>query len=203
MSFVGLGSSAWTDIYSSVTAGFISGTGPRHAGAIEMSIRYMRDMATAIDGEGDTVEKGIVAYISDTLRKGGIVPGYGHAVVRGEDPRLTLVLKFLEGQASLNVHSQEGVGSKQLGSVNLITKSIAIIPEVLKRELPKMKNPAPNVDSLSGSLLCALGLEEEFAFVVMACSRGMGFGAQYVWDRGECGRRYRGSGQQLNYRTQC
>lgn len=182
----GLSTSAWSDIYSAVAAGFVSGTGPRHAGAIETSVRYMQGMAAAISSKGDTVDEAIAAYVRDTLKNGGIVPGYGHAVLRGEDPRLRLVMKFLNEQAGVSLHSEKETVDQKMERLHLIIKSIAVIPAVLKKEVPRMKNPSPNVDSLSGSLLCALGLEDDFAILVMACSRGMGFAAQYVWDRGKC-----------------
>jgi citrate synthase len=48
-----------------------------------------------------------------------------------------------------------------------------------------MRNPAPNVDALSGCLMRSHNVETEFILLIMACSRGMGIHAQLVWDRGE------------------
>jgi len=58
------------------------------------------------------------------------------------------------------------------------------VPNVLK-EFPKIKNPWPNVDAGSGSLLFHYGLREfEYYTVLFSVSRAMGMLAQLVLHRG-------------------
>jgi citrate synthase len=61
--------------------------------------------------------------------------------------------------------------------------SWAAIPPVLKAS-GKAKNPWPNVDALSGTILKYYGLTEaEYYTVVFAVSRCIGVAAQLVWAR--------------------
>lgn len=69
--------------------------------------------------------------------------------------------------------------------MTLILRASTVVPEVLRKEAPKIKNPQPNVDSLSGSVINAFGVEADFVLLVPFCSRAMGCLAQYVWDKGE------------------
>jgi len=55
-----------------------------------------------------------------------------------------------------------------------------VIPEQLKK-IKKIKNPWPNVDAISGSMLYHYGLKElSFYTVLFAVSRGIGLTAQGV-----------------------
>ncbi|EMD40203.1 hypothetical protein CERSUDRAFT_92704 [Gelatoporia subvermispora B] len=169
-----LSSSAWTDPYPTMATGLIAGTGILHAGAILQSIQFNQRMLAALGPAPSPVQ--IDAYIGRVLEQGRIVPGFGHALLRGVDPRLAPIVQFVQG-CGLPTDSEGG----QL--LQLIGRTSTVVPEVLKRRAPKIKSPAPNVDSLSGCLMYAFGLELDFVLLVMACSRGMGFMSQYVWDR--------------------
>ena len=165
----------------------LSGKGQLHTGAISVSVRHMKDMAASVQARGGPVEEAIAEHTRETIRSGHIVPGYGHAMLRGEDARLTLVLRFIDMQAkeALNQKKSEAGGSLKTETLELIIKSIGVVPEVLKKEVPKMKSPSPNVDALSGSLFWAMGLHEDYSLLMLLCGRGMGCGALYLWDRGE------------------
>ncbi|OCH85957.1 citrate synthase [Obba rivulosa] len=169
-----LSSSAWTDPYPTMATGLIAGTGILHAGAILQAIQYNQSMLAALGPAPSPAA--IDAHVSATLAAGRIVPGFGHALLRGVDPRLAPIVKFVQG-CSLPPESEGG----QL--LQLIGQTSTVVPAVLRRRAPKIKSPAPNVDSLSGCLMYAFGLELDFVLLVMACSRGMGFMSQYVWDR--------------------
>ena len=65
-------------------------------------------------------------------------------------------------------------------TVNLLYE---IVPPILQ-SLGKIKNPWPNVDAFSGSLLQHYGITEHFFYTVMfGVSRALGVLAQLVWDR--------------------
>jgi len=65
----------------------------------------------------------------------------------------------------------------------LVTALYKVAPGVLT-EHGKTKNPFPNVDAASGSLLYHYGLKEfPFYTVTFGTSRSMGALSQLVWDR--------------------
>jgi len=58
-----------------------------------------------------------------------------------------------------------------------------VVPQVLK-EQGKVKNPAPNVDAISGTLQYYYGVQEfDFYTVLFGVSRALGVTANYVWAR--------------------
>lgn len=126
----------------------------------------------------DPSAEAISNHIVGTLEKGNIVPGYGHAVLRGRDPRLDPILRFVD------THPNLADPETEMGALlRMIVQTASVVPNTLKEKAPKIKNPAPNVDSMSGCLMLAAGLERNFVPLVMAASRQMGFQSQYVWDR--------------------
>ena len=105
------------------------------------------------------------------MNGGRVIPGYGHAVLRCPDPRFSAFIKF--GQDNIKKDDVFGI-------VDLLFK---VVPDVLK-EHGKAKNPWPNVDAASGSLLYYYGLKEfNFYTVLFSISRTMGMISQMVWDR--------------------
>jgi citrate synthase len=84
----------------------------------------------------------------DTLNKGHVVPGYGHAVLRVTDPRFTAFLEFGKRACPEDPVFQ------------IVQKLFNIVPGVL-REQGKAKDPWPNVDAASGALLYHYGLKEQ------------------------------------------
>jgi citrate synthase len=58
-----------------------------------------------------------------------------------------------------------------------------VVPQVL-REQGKAKNPAPNVDAISGTLQYYYGVREfDFYTVLFGVGRALGVTANYVWAR--------------------
>lgn len=141
--------------------------------AIKNAVEYNRDMLVKIGPEASKDD--IESHISATLAKGLVIPGYGHAMLRGVDPRFEFIVQFIKSRE---------LKTEGAALLDLVNRTHKVVPEVLRAKVPRMKNPAPNVDALSGCVMHAYGLETEYFVVVMACSRGMGFLAQYVWDRG-------------------
>ncbi len=105
------------------------------------------------------------------MNNGQVIPGYGHAVLRVTDPRFTAFYRFAEEH---NIQDE---------NVQIVKKIFNIVPDVL-REQGKAKNPWPNVDAASGSLLYAYGLTEfEFYTVMFGVSRAMGISSQILFHR--------------------
>ncbi len=86
-------------------------------------------------------------FIWETLRKGRVLPGYGHAVLRKTDPRYECQREF---------------ALKHLPTDPLfkfVAQIYKIAPGVLL-EHGKAKNPWPNVDAHSGVLLWVIQLSK-------------------------------------------
>jgi citrate synthase len=100
-----------------------------------------------------------------------VIPGYGHAVLRVTDPRFDAFREF-----GVKYFPDDEI-------VQLVDLVFKVVPDVLK-EHGKAKNPWPNVDAASGSLLYHYGMTEFPYYTVMfSVSRVMGMCAQMVWNR--------------------
>jgi citrate synthase len=78
--------SAWADPYLVVSAGLAAAGGPLHAGASEAVRALLRDI---VDGVAPA------AAVGRRLRDLGAVPGFGHTVYEGPDPRAAVLLAAL------------------------------------------------------------------------------------------------------------
>ena len=171
-------SSALGDPYSAISAGITAGTGALHAMAIENSLAYNKKMVESL-GLNPSRED-IEAYILRDIQAGAVLPGYGHAVLRVADPRLAWVRRFIKEYPV----PPPANGKAPTTSLDLIQRMHDIVPDLIRTYLPKVKNPAPNVDALSGSTMLAYGVEADFILMFMANGRGMGFLCQSIWDKG-------------------
>ena len=107
----------------------------------------------------------------DHLNSGRVIPGYGHAVLRCPDPRFSAFMEF-----GINYIKNDEVFS-------IVQSLFKVVPKVLQ-EQGKAKNPWPNVDAASGSLLYHYGLKEfNYYTVLFSISREMGIIAQMVINR--------------------
>lgn len=77
--------SALADPYLSYAAGINGLAGPLHGLANQEVLLWLTQLQASI-GENPSEEQ-IKAYVLETLSKGKVVPGYGHAVLRHTDPR--------------------------------------------------------------------------------------------------------------------
>jgi len=161
--------SALSDPYISFAAGLNGLAGPLHGLANQEVLRWLQGVAQEV-GTSATNDQ-LKEYIWSTLKKGQVVPGYGHAVLRKTDPRYTcqreFALKHLPNDPLFKLTSQ----------------LYEIIPGVLT-EHGKTKNPWPNVDAHSGILLTHYGLTEmNYYTVLFGVSRALGCTADLIWDR--------------------
>src|SRR6476660_381993 len=162
--------SALSDPYLSLAAGMNGLAGPLHGLANQEVIKWIFEMNTDLETAAPTKEQ-IADYVQKTLSNGKVVPGYGHAVLRKTDPRFTAQMEF---------------GKKHMPNdplVQTVWNIYDTVPPILQ-SLGKIKNPWPNVDAHSGSLLVHYGLVEyEFYTVLFAVSRALGVMASLIWDR--------------------
>ena len=162
--------SALSDPYYAVSAGLNGLAGPLHGLANQECLNWVLELMEKFGGV--PTKEQIEKHTRDTLAAGMVVPGYGHAVLRTTDPRFAGFLEF--GKE----HIPDDPVFKTVATV------FEVVPKVLK-EFPKIKNPWPNVDAGSGSLLYHYGLREfEYYTVLFSVSRVMGMLSQLVLHRG-------------------
>lgn len=162
--------SALSDPYLSFTAAMAGLAGPLHGLANQEVIKWIFEMQKELGTQEPSGEQ-IAGYVKKTLEAGKVVPGYGHAVLRKTDPRFTAQMDFAKKHMPKDP------------TVNVVWKIYETVPPILQ-SLGKIKNPWPNVDAHSGSLLVHYGMKEyEFYTVLFGVSRALGVQAAQIWSR--------------------
>jgi citrate synthase len=161
--------SALSDLYYSVSAAMGGLAGPLHGLANQECLSWILELRKTYNGA--PTEDQVRAFAEQTLKDGKVIPGYGHGVLRITDPRFTSFLEF---------------GKKHCPNADAL-KTVKTVFEVLPvylLSLGKIKNPLPNVDAASGSLLHHYGLTEGAYYTVLfGVSRLLGVCAQAIWNR--------------------
>jgi citrate synthase len=156
--------SGLADMYASLGASMAGLYGPRHGRANQDCLNFLRKVGT---NNKDEVE----AFVRNELANKRLIFGFGHAVLRSEDPRATIQYKL---------------GEEICGDDPLYKTAIAMRERAVKvlKENPKVSNPYPNVDAISGTLLQAVGLaNSDYYTVLFGLSRCSGIVAQIVDER--------------------
>jgi citrate synthase len=162
--------SALSDPYYAVSAGLNGLAGPLHGLANQECLGWL--LATIEKFKGVPSDEELRKFAWDTLNSGKVIPGYGHAVLRITDPRFDAFRAF-----GRRVMPEDPV-------FQLMDKVFDIVPKVLV-EQGKAKDPWPNVDAASGSLLYHFGMKEfSYYTVLFSISRAMGMCSQLVVNRG-------------------
>jgi len=162
--------SALSDPYYALSAGINGLAGPLHGLANQEVMRWIAGVKEKLGG-GVPTKKQLVEFLWDTLKKGQVVPGYGHGVLRVTDPRYTAQRQFALRSAADDEN------------VRIVEMLFEVVPGILK-EHGKAKSPWPNVDAYTGSLLVHYGVVEyDFYTVLFGVSRAIGVLASLVWDR--------------------
>jgi len=161
--------SSLSDPYYAVSAGLNGLAGPLHGLANQECLKFVLDIRDHFGGAPTDDE--LKQFCWDRLESGKVIPGYGHAVLRCPDPRFTAFINF----------GKEHIKDDDVFSI--VASLFDVVPGVLK-EQGKAKNPWPNVDAGSGSLLYHFGLTEfNFYTVLFSISRAMGMVSQMVVNR--------------------
>lgn len=157
------------DMYGSISAAMNALAGPRHGGANQECLNFLQE---ALQSLGDRItEADVEKFVRDRLANKQLVYGFGHAVLRVEDPRATVQYDFAEKHYSHFPLVQLALLMRKAGS------------KVLK-ENPKIANPYPNVDAISGTLLTVAGFPyPEYYTVLFGMARVVGIAIQIVYER--------------------
>jgi len=159
--------SALSDPFLAWSAGNCGLAGPLHGLANQECLLWLNNTMKELGGKEPTVEL-ITDFAKKTLASGKVIPGFGHAVLRNTDPRYTLEHEF----AMKNLPNDP--------TFKLANACLQAVPPVLKAS-GKAKNPWPNVDALSGTILKHYGMTEaDFYTVVFSVSRSIGVMSQLV-----------------------
>ena len=153
-----------SDMYASLVAAMAGLYGPRHGRANQDCLAFVREVGTSDKAE-------LEALIRNRRANKQLVFGFGHAVLRAEDPRATIQYEL----------GQKICGDDELFKTAFALREVAV--KVLSEE-EKISNPYPNVDAVSGTLLNASGLtDSDFYTVLFGLSRCSGIAAQIVDER--------------------
>jgi len=155
--------------FLAVGAGFNGLAGPLHGLANQECLKFVLEIRDHFNGKPSDEE--LKEFCWSRLNNGRVIPGYGHAVLRCPDPRFTAFMDF----------GKEHIQNDDV--FDIVKALFDVVPPVLE-EHGKAKNPWPNVDAASGSLLYYYGLKEfNYYTVLFSLSRAMGIISQIVINR--------------------
>ncbi len=159
------------DMYGSITSAMCALAGPRHGRANQDCLEFLREVLKEV-GENATAPQ-VEKLIRDRLENDKLVFGFGHAVLRVEDPRATVMYNYLKQ----HFHSHPLVKI----ALHLRSEGSKVLSEN-----PKISDPHPNVDAISGTLLVTAGFDyPEYFTVLFGLSRAVGIARQIVYERVE------------------
>ena len=151
-------------LYASMASAMNSLSGPLHGRANQSCLEFVLRVGTS---DAEQVER----FIRAELEAKRPVYGFGHAVLRAEDPRATY--QFALGERLCP-------DDHNFAIVRTLRE---VAPRVLA-ENPKISNPNANVDIASGTLLHHVGLTDpEYYTTFFGWARVAGIGAQIVDER--------------------
>ncbi len=159
------------DLYGSIAAAMNALAGPRHGRANQECLHFVEEMLEELGSEAS--EQEVEQAIRDRLARKELIYGFGHAVLRVEDPRATIQYEVAKSSYSDHPLYKMAEMIRSRGSAVL-------------RENPKVANPYPNVDAISGTLLTAAGFPyPEYYTALFGMARAVGIAIQIVYERCE------------------
>ncbi len=159
------------DMWGSLAASMNALAGPRHGKANQDCLDFVKSVLAEL-GESATADQ-VEGLVRKRLDNKELVFGFGHAVLRVEDPRATFQYELAQKKYPENPLVKVALHLRERGA------------KVLK-ENPKIANPYPNVDAISGTLLTASGFPySEYYTVLFGTSRCLGIARQIVYERNE------------------
>jgi len=151
-------------VYSAMAGAMNALSGPLHGRANQSCLEFVLKVGTS---DPEQVEH----FVRGELEAKRPIFGFGHAVLRTEDPRATA--QFALGEEICPDDE----------NFKIIRTLREVAPRVLA-ENPKIRNPNANVDIASGALLYHVGLEDPTYYTTFfGWARVIGIGAQIVDER--------------------
>lgn len=163
--------SSLEDMYGSICAAMTALAGPRHGRANQDCLEFANQILAEIGPEATAQD--LEAVLRRKLANNELVFGFGHAVLRVEDPRATIFYALAD----------EKFADHPLTKITRLLRTVG--PKVLG-ENPKISDPFPNVDAMSGTILTAAGFPyPEYYTVLFGLARTTGIAIQIVYERCE------------------
>lgn len=159
------------DMYGSMAAAMCALAGPRHGRANQDCLEFVRAVLEEV-GEGATPAQ-VEHLVRKRLATKQLIFGFGHAVLRVEDPRASVQYDFVK---------------KHYLHHPLVKLALLLRTEGSRvlAENPKISDPYPNVDAISGTLLASSGFEHpEYYTILFGMARAVGISIQIVYERCE------------------
>ncbi len=158
-------------MYGSLAGAMTALAGPRHGRANQDCLEFVQAVLDEVgeDAGAADVEK----LIRRKLSKNELVFGFGHAVLRVEDARATVCYNYCK---------------KHFPDHPLVKIALLLRTEGSKvlKENPKISDPYPNIDAITGSMLTAAGFPySDYYTVLFGLSRCVGIAIQIVYERVE------------------
>ena len=139
--------STGADLYAAITAALAALKGPQHGGAAEEVMKMAREIGSPQNAK---------VYVSDLLKGGGRVKGFGHAVYRATDPRAVCLRADAEALA------------KRKGQ----TKRLSILQAVSEAMQPNAKEGIhPTVDLWASVIYHLVGIPDDLFGSMFAIGR--------------------------------
>ncbi len=157
---VRVAASARADLYDAVLAGLAVVAGPLHGGASQLAYGLVRDAESL----------GPERALDETLRWQHRLPGFGHSVYRGDDPRFTVLRGLVD---------------------DLWPPDRGQFLDALLALAAERAIPGPNVDLGLAALTRAAGMAEDGGRTIFTVARVAGWTAHYLEELEERPIRYR------------
>lgn len=157
------------DMYGSICGAVCALAGPRHGKANQDCLTFVH---TIHDKLGDNPSAADVeALLRKRVENKDLIYGFGHAVLRAEDARATIFYEYADKHFPEDPLVKVAMHLRDVG------------PKVLK-ENPKISDPYPNVDAMSGTILSAAGFPyPEYYTILFGLSRSVGIAIQIIYER--------------------
>ena len=151
-------------VYVSLSSAMNALSGPLHGRANQACLEFVQRIGTS---DHDEIE----AFVRSELAARRPIYGFGHGVLRAEDPRARLLIEL---------GSEICPDDENFQTVTALRE---VVPPILQ-EIPKISNPYPNVDLASGSLLHSVGFRKpDYYTTFFGWARVAGICAQILDER--------------------
>ena len=163
--------SGMASIYSALSSAMNALSGPLHGRANQAVLEFIQRIGTSDENE-------VSSFVNAEIDARRPIYGFGHGVLRAEDPRARLLIGLGE-----EICPDEDLYK----TVKVLRK---ITPDILKERIPKIRNPYPNVDLGSGTLLHSVGFRKpDYYTTFFGWARVAGIAAQILDERNARGGR--------------
>lgn len=156
-------------MYGSLAAALTALSGSRHGRANQDCLEFIQAMGKELGTHLKPSD--VEQYIRSKMEKNEVIYGFGHAVLRVEDARATVCYNYCQKHFPQNPLVKLAILLRQEGT------------KVLK-ENPKISDPYPNIDAITGAMLMAAGFPyPQYYTILFGLSRCVGIAIQIVYER--------------------